>query len=142
MSIESAVLDVLKADSTLIALVSTFAGEPAIFTDVAPEKAEKPYIVCSFTKLSSSPEIGDFNLYIDYFDFSEYNKSHAPARNAMAQLDVLLDLVHLVDTEDEWSLIRSFSEGNGHVPAEDAREIHYNSQFTLRAGRRAWSENL
>lgn len=136
MSIESTILDVLKADSTLTALVSTFESSPSIFTDSAPEAAATPYIVCNFMQLNAPLEIGHFNLFINFFD---YDKSAAAARSALLRIQVLLDDMSFEDDDNEWNAIRVFHEGGGHVPTPDARDIHYNAQYSIRAGRLAWS---
>ena len=45
-AVTEAIYDVLAGDATLVALLSTYGGEPAIFTtDPAPGDAELPYIV-------------------------------------------------------------------------------------------------
>ena len=46
MSVTEAIYDALAGDATLTALLTTYGGEPAIFTtDPAPGDAELPYIV-------------------------------------------------------------------------------------------------
>jgi len=46
MSVTEAIYDVLAGDATLTTLLTTYGGEPAIFTtDPAPGDAELPYIV-------------------------------------------------------------------------------------------------
>ncbi len=46
MNLTDAIYTRLAGDATLIGLISTYNGEPAIFTtDPAPEDAELPYIV-------------------------------------------------------------------------------------------------
>ena len=46
MSVTEAIYDTLAGDATLTALLTTYGGEPAIFTtDPAPGDAELPYIV-------------------------------------------------------------------------------------------------
>ena len=45
-AVTEAIYDVLAGDATLTAMLSTYGGEPAIFTtDPAPGDAELPYIV-------------------------------------------------------------------------------------------------
>ena len=45
-AITEAIYDVLAGDATLTAMLSTYGGEPAIFTtDPAPGDAELPYVV-------------------------------------------------------------------------------------------------
>lgn len=46
MDLATAFYDVLAGDATLVALISTYHGEPAVFTqDPAPGDADLPYIV-------------------------------------------------------------------------------------------------
>jgi len=54
-AITEAIYDVLAGDATLTALLTTYGGEPAIFTtDPAPGDAELPYIV-SAGEVAQSP---------------------------------------------------------------------------------------
>ena len=45
-AVTEAIYDALAGDATLVAMLATYGGEPAIFTtDPAPGDAELPYIV-------------------------------------------------------------------------------------------------
>lgn len=139
MSVESTVINALKGDATLQGLITEFAGSPAVFIDMAPETAITPYIVCRFDRLPSPVDIAEFNVFIGYFD---YSTSSAQARDASLQIEKILDYQVFDDPENEYNDIRIFLETGGSIPTQDPRNIHYNLQFLLRAGRLAWSANL
>lgn len=138
MMFESAVLSVLQADPELAALVTKYANLPAIFSDAAPEKATMPYVVFQIDRISSNNlPIAQFSLYVDYWD---YGTSKAKARNAAERIEFILD--RKVLEHERYSTIRVSFFSGGVVEAEDPKEIHYNLQFSVRASRKKWMEEI
>jgi hypothetical protein len=136
--IESALQLALASDGALAALVSTYQGNPAIFSEDAPEDAVLPYIVYSVSRLAADhPAAEQFNVYVDYYD---NGKSRANSRKAAQRIEFCLDQKTLAN--DRYDSIRVFYESAGPVPDPDPRVIHYNLQFTARAGRKAWAQQL
>jgi hypothetical protein len=135
---ESSLLMALQADATITALVSTFMGRPAIFSELAPETAELPYIVFRITRTSNeSVAVEQFNLYIDYYDFDTTFKK---SRQAAERLEHLLDRGVL--EHERYGCIRLFFYSGEQIVEDDPRSIHYNMLFEARAGRKAWSADI
>lgn len=42
---EKTLINLLAADTDLVNLLSTFESQPAVFSNMAPQRAEPPYIV-------------------------------------------------------------------------------------------------
>jgi hypothetical protein len=129
---ESALLDVLKNDETLAALVGTFASSPAIFSEFAPEKAVLPYIVFRITRSMDveSRAVQKFTIYVDYFN---YGVSGVQSRQAAERIEMLLDRANL--QHERYGTIRILFFSGGTVNEDDPRAIHYNLMFDARAGR-------
>jgi hypothetical protein len=136
--IESVILSALKADAQLIALVSTFRGQPAIFSDTAPEGVIKPYITFRLDRRSANDlAVAEFSLYVDYWD---YSISRVNARKASERIEFLLDQK---DFEHErYSTIRVSFFSGGPVEEDDLKAIHYNQLFDVRAFRKKWIDQL
>lgn len=132
---ESALHQALAADGDLAELLSTYEGAPAIFSDEAPAKAVEPYLIYRITRLSTENDaVQSFNIYLDYFDTG---KSWARSRAAAFRIECMLDKVIL--TSERFDKIRLFYESDGSVPDT---EIHHNLQFSARATRKAWAQQL
>ena len=129
---ESALLPVLRDDIALSKLVTLFNSSPAIFSEMAPEKAVLPYIVFRITRSMDidTVVIQKFNIYIDYFD---YGISWINSRKAAEKIELLLDRSNL--QHDRYGTIRVFFFSGGAVAEDDPRAIHYNLMFEARAGR-------
>jgi hypothetical protein len=140
---ESSLLKKLCDDATLCGYVSTFTTTshttvPSIFNKAAPEAAIFPYITFYITQSSNEcPAVKEFTALIDYFD---NNKSSAKSNKAAERIEFLLDRAEL--EHDRYSCIRMFFFSGSEVPEEDPRIVHYNLQFTARAGRKKWINQL
>ncbi len=81
LSVQKAIWNALKGDTDLVALVSTYAGQPAIFTgDLVPEQAKLPFIVINppFTAVKQRTSIYDgFELLFDIAVISQKTTSSA-----------------------------------------------------------------
>jgi hypothetical protein len=135
---ESTILTALQSDATLAALVTTYNNSPAIFSDVAPEGAEMPYITFRITEgISNHPVIKTATLYTDYW---HYGTSKAKARQAAERMELLLDKKEF--EHERYSNIRVSFFSAGSVDEDDPKVIHYNQMYQCRMGRKKWSEQL
>ena len=138
--IEKTILDALKGDATLVSLVSKYDTRPAIFSELAPEKAIEPYITFNITRNESSGDIvlHDFVVMIDWYG---RNTSRVNTRIASERIEYIFDNNQFND-DARYDTIRMWFVSGGWVEERDPRDIHYNQQFTARAGRKKWLENL
>jgi hypothetical protein len=135
---EQALLDKLKTSKTLCDYVSAYAGQPSIFSDSAPEMVDFPYVVFRIqTKSTDTPALHSFSIFIDLFD---YDKSRAKTRTAAETIEYLLD--EKILTSERYDNIRCFYFSGGFTAEEDPRANHYNMQFSARAGRKKWANQL
>jgi len=137
--IEKTILDALKADATLRARVTLYAGASAIFSELAPEAAKTPYVTFNLYRNQTSGDLvlHDFTLMIDFWSF---DTTRVKAREASERIEYLLDNKQF--THERYSSIRIWFFSGGWVEEEDPRAIHYNQQFTVRACRKKWIDNL
>lgn len=136
--IESAIISVLKADPELVALLSTHNSEPAIFSEFAPEDAEFPYIVLNVSRSNDEfPGLHAFTIMVDYFD---YDVSRKNSRIAAERIEFLLDRAIL--QHERYDSIRISFFAGSPIPEDDPRSVHYNVQFSARAGRKKWMSQL
>jgi hypothetical protein len=128
---ESALITKLADDNILADILTEYSSAPAIFSDLAPEDAEMPYVVIRIIRSANEcPAIQEFTVYVDYFD---YDKSAADSRKAAERIELLLDRAHLEHAR--YKTIRIFFFAGSPVIEPDPRAIHYNLQFSARAGR-------
>ena len=140
---EAALLSHIRNDAALDQYLSVYQGGAAVFSEEAPEGVLVPYVIFSISRLmeTGSPSVELFNVYVDYFDNTTgTGRSRADSRKAGQRLEFLLDQVNL--TSDRYDTIRLFMESGGPVNDPDPRVIHYNLQFSARAGRKAWANQL
>lgn len=136
---ESTLLPILRDDPVIPGLVGTYGSgnRPSIFSDFAPEGASLPYIVFTITRISDTDlTIQRFSLNVDFYD---YCKSAVNSREFAERIEYLLDRRKLDSTR--YGAIRIFKFGGGPVVEDDPRAIHYNMQFEVRAGRKAWGQH-
>lgn len=131
---ESALLNHLRADAELTSYVSMLNGKPSIFSDLAPEGTELPYIIFRITKSNSETStISKFSIFLDYFAF---DLSRVICRKAAERMEAMLDMIVL--QHEGYGSIRIFYFAGSLVPETDPRDIHYNLQFSARATRKKW----
>ena len=137
-TVEGAILEALRGESAITDLVSTFAGYPAIFTDIAPQQAEKTYMVFDVQKTPSD------NLAVDIFliDIDVYYNglSAVDARELLFQVEILLDRAVLECTN--YMTVRFYRDSDGYVDNSDIKIGHYNQQFEARGTRKRWIDNI
>jgi hypothetical protein len=138
---ESALQTALTGDTALALCLSSYGGAPAVFSESAPEDLahDATYITYRIDKQDGGHlAVDSFTVYIDVWAYAE---GRATARAAVQCIDELLDYQELTG-HTRYHKIRFFRYSGGPVPESDPRGYHYNIQFTARAGRRAWCENL
>jgi glutathionylspermidine synthase len=138
--IEQTIINALRADTTLAGYVSSYSAAPAIFANEAPENSELPYITVRITRnaLADDSVFHDFNIYVDYWD---YNKSRSNANKAAERVEFVLDQ-KTYNADTRYSTIRTWFFSGGWVEDTDPRDIHYNVQFSARATRKKWIQQL
>lgn len=136
-----ALLQTLQADGALAGYLNTYLGNPSIFSDQAPEKAKEMYLVFTIERFGDENIAAfSFNVYLDFYD---YDVSRANVRAATERVEFLLDHEKIVtDPSGRFDNIRFYLFDAGFVPEPDTKKIHYNMQFTARAGRKAWAAQL
>ena len=137
--IEETIMDALKVDVVLISKVTTYASSPAIFTELAPQSAEFPYITINITRNQTIGDLmlQDMSLMVDYWG---YGATRTNARIASERIEFLLENKQF--TDDRYSSIRIWFYSGGWVEDTDPRAIHYNHQFTVKACRKKWINQL
>lgn len=134
------IIDVLKVDSALKARVTKYANEPAIFSELAPKAAIEPYVTINLSRNQTSGDLvlHDFILMVDFWGT---DTTRVKTREASERIEFLLDNKQF-DTDTRYHKIRIWFFSGGWVEEDDPRAIHYNQQFTVRASRMKWIENL
>jgi hypothetical protein len=133
--IESTVINKMLADDTLCDMLATYGGDPAIFSDAAPENCERPLLIVSVGEsiADGAHEVMEFSISIDFFDTGS---SRTVSRNAAERIIFALDDQKL--EHERYGDIRINYFSGGPVPDDDPREIHHNLQFTARGTRMKW----
>ena len=130
----------LTGDGNLTGYLSSYGGLPAVFSDAAPEDAEQMYLVYTIDRLADDNlAIMAFNVMVDLYGRSS---TRARVRSASERVEFLLDHATLIDPRARHDTIRTYLFSAGPVPEPDSQKIHYNLQFTARAGRKAWAAQL
>jgi hypothetical protein len=135
---ETALQTRLSSDGILSGYLSRYMDAPAIFSELAPDAVEAPYMVYRIDSMAADhPAVERFSIFIDYY---ARDISRANSRKAVDRIKNLLDQTVL--TSDRCDSIRIFYYSGGPAPVDDPRDIHYNIQFEARAGRRSWAQQL
>lgn len=135
--IEDALYTAITGDANITALLSTYNSAPAVFNRFAPESADTIYIVYRADSTSVDLALDRFNVYIDVYD---YGPSSVAVQNVVEKVENLLDISRL--TSDRYSSIRFRKFSAGFVDETDLRSMHYNTQYTVRASRKKWINQL
>jgi hypothetical protein len=131
---ESAIINALGADAELCSYVSTFETRPAIFAEIAPEKAVMPYIVFRIDRSDKVDVVESAIVMVDYY---AYDRSRTNSRKAAERIEYLLDMRVLNHPRYDRIDVDFFAASP--VPEADARDIHYNMQFQARMVRSKWT---
>jgi len=128
------IIEVLRTDQAVSSSVSTYQDSPAIFSEEAPEKAKRPYIVIRIDSVPTTDRtVSVSNLFIDYYDFQ---KSRVKCNQYALDLVDLLDFTRL--RTKEVNNLRIMWSSDGYIPDTDPRDIHFNSTFGCRGARSGW----
>lgn len=126
---ESTIINKLAGDATLTGILTTFAGQPSIFSNDAPEDAVTPFVIITISGGERLEPIQMYSLFVDYYDFFE---SRVNARIAARRIQYQLDNQRLQPTN--FTDIRVWQFGGATwISGEDPRDIHINQQFYIRA---------
>jgi len=138
---EAAFIDLLAADATLVGLLSTFSSEPAIFSNVAPQAAEPPYIVFDIdTTLGLNRAAFGFAITCDIW---HYKESGAAVRQMAERVEYVTDQQKImVDVGGRFQAIRLFYESGRETEQTDIKLRRYVVSLSARAGRKKWCEQI
>jgi len=136
---EASLIDLLAADTALVALLSTYKTEPAIFSWVAPQVAETPYIVFDIDKNAvENLAATGFDIVLDIYD---RNESGSDMRDIAERIEFVCDRA-LIRTDSRFGTIRLFYEDGREVENSDIKIRHYIVRLSARAGRKAWAATI
>lgn len=136
---ESSLLPILKNDSVIAEYVSIYNSQSAIFSDVAPQDAELPFAETSIQENSTGDSV--VSSFIVSIDIYNHNESGKDARAFCHRVIELLDR-HEIDGNSRYHKIRLFiSSGPTRIDEGDPRDVHYQVQFSARAGRKKYIES-
>lgn len=139
---EASFITFLSANATLTGLLSTFEGDPAIFSSAAPQRAELPYIVFDIDKGSvENLAASGFDVTIDIYDRVE---SGVVIRDIAEQIEFTCDreiisIAGNFDADPRFGQIRLFYEDGREVENSDVKIRHYVLRLSARAGRKKWA---
>lgn len=140
VTVEAAITQRLRADTTITQYVSTFNGSPAIFSDIAPQQAERPYVVFDVQNTNDSVNNLGVNAFVIDVDIYAGRNDHSKIR-ALGQR-IIFSLDRTILKCDNYTTIRLYFESEGHVENQDIKITHYNMQFYARGCRYAWMQQL
>ena len=123
------IFDALAADGTLVGLITTFKGEPAIFTPVADPQAELPYIVLTGPIINENFDTKTKNGLQPIFDIKVYTAE----TGSRVAVDVIAAQVHTVLHRGTivitgYTLIHALVDG----PVEQVEEGVYGRRLSCR----------
>jgi len=137
--IEKTIIDALRGDAALALIVTTYNGNPAIFSELAPEEATEPYITVNITRNESIGDLilHDFNVMVDIWG---RDSTRVSVREASERIEYIFDNKQF-NSDARYDTIRTWFVSGGWIEEADPRDVHYNHQLTARAGRKKWIEN-
>jgi hypothetical protein len=139
VNVEAALVNHLRSDTSVIQYVNTFNGNPAIFSDIAPQEAEELYVVLDVQRSAAPDNLAVHNFLVDVDIYSGKNDAVNTRALTMA-IEFTLDRVIL--NCDEYKTVRFSFESSGHVDNRDIKIKHYNMQFSARGSRYAWMQQI
>lgn len=138
--IEKTVLDILKADTVLISLLTKYEGRPAVFSDAAPEKAVQPYLTFYIERDNTQTSIVQtMTIFVEFWDDT---KSSVNARAASERIEFLFGFQIFKNIDSRYCSIRTWFNTGGWIDEGDPRKIRYNNIIDVRAARKKWSQQL
>lgn len=137
---EKSLIDFLEADADIVALLGTFESRPAIFSNMAPQRAVAPYAVFDIDKAAvENLGVSSFDVVIDLYDKKE---SAADLRQLATLIEYRCDRAVLPETDARFGQIRLFYEDGREVENSDIEIRHYVLRLSARAGRKAWMAQI
>ena len=136
---EASLISLLAGDSALQTLLATFEGAPAIFTNVAPQKAIRPYIVFDIDKLSVE-NLAASGFTIDLHTYIRV-ESGKEMREIATRITYVCDRV-VLDNDTRFGQIRLFWESGREIENSDIKIRHYVTTLSARAGRKEWAAQI
>jgi hypothetical protein len=131
--IEDIIYNNCVADAVLATTLSTFSGAPAVFSELAPETAARPFIVYRVVPSGVDGAIMSFYVFFDYFDLNTFRtKSRTAAERIQHVFDEMV--FHGANLND----VRFKFFAGSPIEAADPRDVHYNLQFSARGTRAKW----
>ena len=134
---EQEIVDFLASDPLNIYL-STYRGRPSVFSKMAPEEVNFPYVVIDIQEVSPPDSIiTRFLLEVNVFD---YSTSVSLARKIVFSISNALD--NQLMQSERFSDIRIRRGTVQSVDVPDPRGIQYYMQFDARGSREYWSKSI
>lgn len=129
----------LESDTALTALLSEYNSTPSIFTSIAPQDAETPYIIFDIERNSGTPlPVAAFDIYIHIFHDSE---SSAVVRSIANEIELYCDTQE-IKSDSKFSMLRFYMEDGREVENPDITLKHYFVRLSARAGRKEFIERI
>ena len=134
---ESEIIDLIASDP-INTLLSTYRGRPSIFSRMAPEEIDFPYVVVDISEINPPDSIiTRFLIEVDVFDFGTSGKI---ARQIVFGISNALDN-QLIQSERFADIrIRRGTVNTLDVP--DPRGFQYLMIFDARGSRELWSKTI
>lgn len=134
---EAKVIDTIQTINS-VALLSTYAGRPSIFSGMAPEDVDFPYVVINIEEeLPEDSIITRFRINVECFD---YNTTEKNIRIIMFDITNALDNITL--QHFRYGDIRIRRDIQFKIDVPDPRGIHYRMEFTARGSRTFWAKTI
>lgn len=137
---EVSLLPILQNDSVIAEFVSVYNSQAAVFSDAAPEDADLPYAT---TTIQEGAAVGDsiVSSFLVTIEIYNHDESGRDARRFCDRVIKLLD-GHQIDGDARYHKIRLFiANGPVRIDEGDPRDVHYQVQFSARAGRKSFIES-
>lgn len=141
--LESSLITLLVADSTLVAKLTTYKSAPAIFADIAPKAAsceeDLPYIVFDIDRSESDSmvvEVFDINIGI----YGSITKAKV-IREIVERIYFILDL-SVITTDSRFSDIRFFRDSSDFIYQSSSKITQRDVRFTARGIRKKWIDQI
>lgn len=130
-------ISLLAADAAMVSRLNTYAGNPAIFSEVAPEAAETTYIVFDIEKTSADNlAVAAFLITVDIYDVSPSGKI---AREIEERIEFICDREE-IKGDARFDTIRLFYEDGRPIENKDVAIRKRVVTLSARAGRKKWME--
>lgn len=138
--IEHAVYNTLQSISGLGSYIDRQdSGKLKVFNGYGFKGMNGRYIIYTLDEYSTeSVVIKAVNMYINI-----YGPDRTDIKRAAALCENAFDERWITDSTGEYTNIRGFFEDGSFIQTEDETKLsHFNQQFTLRACRQAWANQL